>query len=651
LASEEKIISETPTLLVPDTQSIQCEEDASKSLMTLDECEEALKHEWNECGEDGFQSNSYVKNLVATLVFVHGSKDTVTLGKKSHLTICLNATSENSDSCNMFKITKYRKHQESRCNKCTFIYHQNRKKQIRLLLSQEKRTSPQSHINHRYLSKEELCMKLYNVKKSFHACKEEYTKIKEYLKEADRENTTMDTSTSIKNVMTTMYSEIAQDSKGLEYHIYSELEKRFDSDATDAHTLKNEIKRYAQFLTEQVTNFNLTLQKNANKIRYSPHIIQLALSLWANAGTRAYEEFRQSSCVNFPSIRTLQCKKTRLSVREGFDLKLYSSFYDDNKEMLDRNGFTPGKVMFDEIKMESGIAFNCKDGSVEGFVCEDEGNFSLNSTLSCLLKKAEMSEEASTEIRNDDNTSRIATHVHLFRVQLCNGVTRNVEFHYNDGCLTADKIIRQLLHVITMLYAIKVDVCGINMDAGGCNHRLALLLTKSTRLPLKAWLESESVKFQHPCANHQIAVFFCNVHNFKNLRNLLLNSTAKSTSGTNNKKRSFVNESGVKFGWDSVCSQWQREKTRERIGSTRATKLTEKAVPPSNHTKMAFSPAKQLFSMSTINEMIINISKRLGAYRSMNESCPDNKAVLCSDHDGISNRVICLYKKRILVGS
>ena len=474
--------------------------------------------------------------------------------------------------------------------------------------SNEERISPKSHVNHRFLSKEELSKKLVFERKQLHRCKQELLNLREYLKTFEQGSEMIHVNERLERGMKTMCSEVVKDSRGLENTIYLELEKRFEGDVTDVLELKGEMKRYSSFITEQIINFNLSLQKNSKDIRYSPHILQLALSLWANAGSRAYQEFRESSFVILPSIRTLQHKKSSLSVSEGFEPKLYSSFYDDNKTILDKNGLTPCRVMFDEMKMESGIAFNCKNGDVSGFMCGKEGNFSLSSSLNGLLQKIENVKQTPEKGSDDTKTCRVASYVHLFRVQLCNGISRNVEFHYNDGCLTADKVVRQLLHVITMLYAIKVDVCGINMDAGGCNHRVAMLLTKSTRMTLKAWLDSENVEFVHPCADHPIAVYFCNVHNFKNMRNALLSSTVDSFSGNGNKKRSFVDDSGVKFGWESVCSQWKREQNRERIGSTRATKLTEKAVAPSNHTKMAVSPAKQLFSLSSINEMIINIS-------------------------------------------
>ena len=407
--------------------------------------------------------------------------------------------------CDLYKITRYRKQQSSRCEKCTIVFKQNSRKGKRSSLSNEQRISPQSHVNHRYLTKDELSKKLIFERNQFHRCKQELLSLRKYLTTVDQESKTIHLNERLQQEMKTMCSEVVKDRSWLENTIYSELEQRFEGDVTDVLELKGEMKRYSLFLTQQINNFHLSPQKKSKVIRYSPHILQLGLSLWANAGSRAYQEFRESS---FPSLRTLQRKKSSLSVSEGFEPKLYSSFYDDNKNMLDKNQLTPCKLMFDEMKMESGIAFNCKDGDVSGFMCGKEGNFSLSSSLNGLLEKIENGKQQTPKKGSDNiEACKVATYVHLFRVQLCNGISRNVEFHYNDGCLTADKVIRQLLHVITMLYAIKVDVCGINMDAGGCNHRVAILLTKAKRMTLKAWLDGENVEFVHPCADQERVLF------------------------------------------------------------------------------------------------------------------------------------------------
>ena len=51
----------------------------------------------------------------------------------------------------------------------------------------------------------------------------------------------------------------------------------------------------------------------------------------------------------------------------------------------------------------------------------------------------------------DDVQKRVATYVYLFRIQLLNGLSRNIEFHYSSGDLKADEIIKQLF---LMLFSI-----------------------------------------------------------------------------------------------------------------------------------------------------------------------------------------------------
>jgi hypothetical protein len=84
-----------------------------------------------------------------------------------------------------------------------------------------------------------------------------------------------------------------------------------------------------------------------------------------------------------------------------------------------------------------------------------------------------------------------------------------------------------------MLSLIGIEIYGITSDAGGNNSRLFNLLRNGKRLGHVHWVDNGSVSFRHPCSDHQVAMWFCSVHNFKNCRNAVLNSTG------NNKKRKF----------------------------------------------------------------------------------------------------------------
>jgi hypothetical protein len=76
--------------------------------------------------------------------------------------------------------------------------------------------------------------------------------------------------------------------------------------------------------------------------------------------------------------------------------------------------------------------------------------------------------------------------------------------------LSADELLRQLMHVIICYESIGIRIYGLVMDAGGNNARLAKLLRPGERLGEAAWLASNSVKFRNPYSPSRFAmVWFC----------------------------------------------------------------------------------------------------------------------------------------------
>ena len=139
------------------------------------------------------------------------------------------------------------------------------------------------------------------------------------------------------------------------------------------------------------------------------------------------------------------------------------------------------------------------------------------------------------------------------------------------------------------------------------------------------WLETSDVEFPHPCSvlSHPIALFFCGTHNFKNLRNALLNSIIDGCATSSN--RCFVDIHDFSFGWQTIERQFLRDKRRIDHGYSKATRLNEKAVIPNKYDKMAVEPAKNVFPQKCITEHIINIAKRLGFSNTMIAIIPDSK--------------------------
>ena len=134
------------------------------------------------------------------------------------------------------------------------------------------------------------------------------------------------------------------------------------------------------------------------------------------------------------------------------------------------------------------------------------------------------------------------------------------------------------------------------MDAGGANHRVATILSKFDSSNTNSWLNGENVEFKHPCSSHTIAIYFCNVHNFKSMRNALFASRTNNVQSNKKKKRTFVDDWGIKFGWNVIENQWCREKRRKLHGCARATMLTETSVVPNCHSKWLLDLQRMCFS-------------------------------------------------------
>ena len=115
--------------------------------------------------------------------------------------------------------------------------------------------------------------------------------------------------------------------------------------------------------------------------------MRFTLALWSKAGTSAYKEFQKSTFSCFPSIRHMQLIKSALAVKDGYDPQIYKSFFDNNLHNNQDNSLIPARLMFDEMKLKSGITFNCKDGSMTGFVTDNDGFYSISNATRFLFKE------------------------------------------------------------------------------------------------------------------------------------------------------------------------------------------------------------------------------------------------------------------------
>ena len=91
-------------------------------------------------------------------------------------------------------------------------------------LSNEQRISPASHVNHRFLSKDELSKKLDFERKQLHRCRQELLNLRKYFNTFEQGSKIIHVNDRLKQEMKIMCSELVKDSKDIENVIYLESE-------------------------------------------------------------------------------------------------------------------------------------------------------------------------------------------------------------------------------------------------------------------------------------------------------------------------------------------------------------------------------------------------------------------------------------------
>ena len=95
--------------------------------------------------------------------------------------------------------------------------------------------------------------------------------------------------------------------------------------------------------------------------------MNLALTIYLRS-RKSYDEVRNSSFLVLPHPRTLDCVKSQYKVEEGEQQDLYSRI----RQSVQHNDAVPGRLMFDEIKLKSGLAFNSKSKELVGVVDQSD---------------------------------------------------------------------------------------------------------------------------------------------------------------------------------------------------------------------------------------------------------------------------------------
>jgi hypothetical protein len=300
-----------------------------------------------------------------------------------------------------------------------------------------------------------------------------------------------------------------------------------------------------------------------------------------------------------PSTSTLDrlLRETRLN--EGCSPKTHGNFFD---ECVCRLFLVIGQLIFDEMKLKTGVFWQTSDHTVCGFASSKQ-----NSTIRTVLSDMVQNSDDGTEEFYD--TSAPAVYVNQWRFRSVYNVTHNSNFFFNCGSLDGKELLSQMIHVVCGYEKIGVKIYGIVCDAGGSNRGLFKLLREGLK-PVLAGVERvapEHLMFKNPHdPSRRIAIFNCSTHNLKNVRNALLESDFPSG------KRKFQFE-GVAFGWKHVRETFDRDCERERANTVRETRLKFAGTKPDQWEKMDVSLALSVFQHDTMSEQALHIATGLGS--------------------------------------
>jgi hypothetical protein len=408
-------------------------------------------------------------------------------------------------------------------------------------------------------------------------------------------------------------------------------------DSRDSPISEKECDEFANNILEEISNFSKRMNDQPKRVRFSPRVMRMALSLYLK-GPTAYESFRKSSIQVMPSVSTIKKLKADMTPKEGTFPRCYGWFYD---EFFATNIATEadrvGHIVCDEMKLRSDFYWNPATHKCVGIVVDggpDDRIDLLNEVKKlyadsafeafdddCDTTEANHGTEVnhatldSSSVKKNGKDYSISLTVNQYRFRSANNHTHTGEFFFNNGSLSGDELLRQVKQVIFGYEIIGVRIYGIVCDGGGNNARLFKLL-RSGNEPTEgeSWLKEEHVSFLNPAdPTRRIAMFHCTTHGLKNMRNALLNSAPKKNGGERSPRHFAIGD--VKFGWNTIVKTFERD--RGRGDNVPDTALRYASVYPDKWNKMDVALAKDPFRFNTLNEEVLFVAECLNCVDEM----------------------------------
>jgi len=473
------------------------------------------------------------------------------------------------------------------CGSAEQLHSRNsRRRQRRRRHSSEDRTAADSCVNVSLLSPESQLKRHANMKKLYQCSRKLVLKKELLIKETM--NFRRDEDANAVNVVRKAFEHCVGDgAKQLKKDIIQVL---LESSGGDCSKNDKEFTEFAESVINTMRNYCLELKGNSRQIRFDPHVTRTALGSWLRSPT-SFRHMKANSIEIYPSERTLYRIQKQLKQDEGLFALVYAWFRDETQATKDQSPIV--EILADELTFKTDFYCNIKDGSIAAFVASDDhDSIDLISELKALVSKKD-TETASSDDQSvkalDSSVGQhvIAKKVNLFRIRTCYGVAENMEFFFNDGSLTGDEMLSQLLRCIICCETVGLRVYMICADAGGANSSLFTTLRGGRSLGKKTKLTDEYVSFRHPLfPDRRIYIVPCAVHGQKAMRNNLLKSQEEDVRG-------FLMDN-VNFGWHQVIDIYEEDT------EPRSSCLSKQSINPNKYSKMSVPEALAPFQYKTI---------------------------------------------------
>ena len=343
-------------------------------VMDIAECYTTLAS--NFAGENfdiiKFSAKNSTLALAKLLVRYHEEYSVYTLRQNAHFCPCVGTTIYKTRTCIYFsiRVRMMKLNGVPLCQNCYSLRQNDNKKYNRSLIETKSgRLKPLSNVLH--ASAVHLLPSLNETRrknsKSLYWYKSRNGILTTLLK-AKKENMVIQNG-RVKDVLIDAVKYIKDNIKASKSEILKVfMGLQFDNNPGESTTLEQD--EYIDYIMETITNMGLKLKTHHKQCRFSPHVINTAMSLYLRS-RKSYEELRNSGLLCLPDPRHLRQIGGDLKIAEGGDPMIYSLFQEE-VQLRKRDNITEivGHLMLDEVKLKNGIAYNCNSNEVTGFIPE-----------------------------------------------------------------------------------------------------------------------------------------------------------------------------------------------------------------------------------------------------------------------------------------